>query len=267
MAFARAGPEMVGRRLVKVVILVTRLGHFYSMRTPDGVLFEGSLNHLVHRLHRFLFTTMADEATGAPILHAATVRVGGSRMILFAHKAAGKSTLAAKLLEEGWAVEGDENVAVFGLSVLARPRTLRIKRGTIDLVPALRDAILGSPFLTDWDGRPIYSVEPCLPGRRWQIEEGRADVVVFLEQNHGGRSVMEPMRHPEALQRAIRMSYLPATGKAAAVARLHGLVTGARCYRLSLGDLDNAVWHLRRVAYDSRRFVTGVPNPNARDAK
>jgi len=247
MAFVRAAPEMPGRTLHATLIEVRREGAFHVTRTPAGSLLEGSPSHIVHGLHRYFFATFAQELAGAPVLHAASVMIGDARVILVAQKASGKTTLAVRLLAEGASVEGDEHVAVLGQSVVARPRTLRVKPGTIDLVPSLREAILCSPSIANWDGTPIYSVEPRLPGGSWRIVEGPAQALVFLEQNHGGRSVLAPLGRDEALRRAITMSYFPDEGKAVSAARLRMLVLGAPCYRLSLGDLGNAVWHLRRL--------------------
>lgn len=248
IAFARATPDMPGRQLSSAGIVVERRGAFYRMRTPDGWLAEGTLSHIVHRLHHFLFTTISKEVGSAPLLHAATVRVGEQRVLLVAHKATGKSTLTARLLSDGFAVEGDENAVVLGRTVMARPRTLRIKGSSIHLLPSLREEILSSPSIRDWDGRHIYSVEPSVNGRPWQIEEGKAAAVIFLQPNHGGRSVMTGISERESLRRALEGSLLPEKGRAFAAANLRTLVSNATCYQLSLGDLDNAVWHLRRVA-------------------
>ena len=173
------------------------------------------------------FTTLTQELAGAPMLHAASVMIGGARVILVAQKASGKTTLTARLLAEG-ARRGRRRACRGARSVgLARPRTLRVKPGTIDLVPSLREAILGSPCITNWDGTPIYSVEPRLPGGTWRIVEGPAQALVFLEQNHGGRSVLTPLGRDEAFRRAIAMSYFPEKAKAASAARLRMLVLGA----------------------------------------
>jgi hypothetical protein len=251
MAFVRAAPEMPGRSLRVVPIEVRPRGAFYTAHIAGGAPIEGSAGHLVHQLHRHFFATLTQEAAGAPILHAASVVIDGARIVLAAPKASGKSTLAVRLLAAGFAVEGDEHLAVLGQSVMARPRTLRIKPGTLELVPSLREVILSSPFITDWDGRPIYSVEPHLPGRAWRIEEGTVHAIVFLDDNHGGRSVLTPIGRNEAFRRILATSYLPEAGKALSAARLRVLVLGTSCYRLSLGDLDNAVWHLRRIRYPS----------------
>ena len=252
MAFVRAAPEMPGRALRAIPVEVLRRGAFYVARTPDGRLLEGAPGHIVHGLHRHFFRTLTQEAVGAPLLHAASIVIGGARVVLVAHKASGKTTLTARLLAEGFPVEGDEHVAVLGGSVLVRPRTLRIKGGTIDLVPSLRDAILASPSITDWDGRRIYSMEPRLAGAAWRIEEGPVRALVFLDRNHGGRSVLTPLDRTEAFRRALATSYFPENAKALAAARLRSLIFGASCYRLSMGDLDNAVWHLRRLSYLSQ---------------
>jgi hypothetical protein len=250
LAFVRAGPAMPARALRPAKLRVERVGAFHKLRTPDGRTIEGTLLHILNRVHRFVNGVLTGEIGAFPLLHAATVLVGGARVILVANKATGKSTLAARLFNDGFTVEGDENIVVFGETVMARPRTLHIKPGTLGLVPGLRDIVLGSPFVTDWDDRPIYSVEPALPGRPWRIEEGRADALVFLEPNHGGRSVMAPIGRQEALQRAIEMSFLPDAGRAQAAVRLRAMVMGSHNFRLVVGDLDNAVWHLQRVTYD-----------------
>src|SRR5262249_43252274 len=106
MAFVRAAPEMPGRSLRVVPIEVQRRGAFYAAQTSEVAALEGSLDHLVHQLHRHFTATLTEEVAGAPLLHAASILIGGARIVLPAPKASGKSTLTARLLAEGFAVEG-----------------------------------------------------------------------------------------------------------------------------------------------------------------
>ena len=246
--FARASPEMPGRSLSMVDLGVEHAGAFYRLKIPGDALYEGTLTHIVHRLHRYLFRLTFEEAGRCPLLHAASIVIDGKRVLLSADKGSGKSTLALRLLGDGVQVEGDENVVVFGSEIIARPRTLRIKQASLALLPEFRDRVLAAPSLTDWNDTRIYSVSPVTADNIWEIRQGPVFAIVFLTANFGGRSVARPISVDEATRRALEQSFLPDQDKARSASRLRALVRSACCYEMSLGDWENARWHLKHIA-------------------
>ena len=146
-------------------------------------------------------------------------------------------------------MEGDEHVAVLDSPCWHGRAPCASSRAPSPWSRRCAILILGLPFIADWDGRPIYSVEPSLPGQVWRIEEGPVQAIVFLDHNHGGHSVMTPLDREDAFRRSSARATCRKPAKPLPAARLRMLILGAGCYRLSLGDLDNAVWHLRRLGY------------------
>jgi hypothetical protein len=247
LAFMAIAPEIAGADLEVVNIPVEEDSGFLRLRLPDGEMVEGTAAHLLGKLHGFIFRDVS-EAASTPFVHGATV-IGptGNRVLLVGHKACGKTTLVLRLLSEGFLVEGDEHVLIRENDAVARPRTLRVKAGSLPLVPELAAAIARSPFIRTWDGVVIYAVNPEIAGQPWRITAGRIDQLVFLEANHGGRSVMGPVSRDQSFRGLMAGCLMPARGVAAAAARLRRLAAETAGYRLQVGDLDGAVRHLRHV--------------------
>lgn len=246
-AFARASPSMAEPSADLLDIAIEGIGPFYRMALPDHRVVEGSLEHLLSEFHQFLGGQLEREAGRYPILHAASVLRGDVRALIVGGKGNGKTTLALRMLAEGFEVEGDEHVAIRDGTVLVRPRTLRVKQPSLPLLGDMAAAIEASPAIEDWHDRLIYSVEPSAWGKPWRIAAGPAHLVIFLEANHGGSSILTDIGRDTAFQRLMDASYLPAEAAGGALALLRTAAVKARCVKLQLGDLDRALWHLQRV--------------------
>jgi hypothetical protein len=220
---------------------------FYDFEAPyDGQ--PGTCDHLLNRAHQLLRDLLTAETAGCPVIHGASIVVNGKRILLMAEKGVGKTTLSVKCLAAGFAVEGDEHVVVRSGDVVARPRTLRVKQGSISVVPELAQQIQDSPRIAEWNGDLIYSLVPRLAGQPWTIRPGRAHALLFLTANHGGLTSIKFLTANEAFGRLIKTAYLPENGGAAALGRLRVLVSGARCIEMRLGCLETALWHLRQLS-------------------
>ena len=66
-----------------------------------------------------------------------------------ARRAAAKPTLTLRLIQEGYEIEGDENVFVTPEGVVARPRGLRVKESAAALLPHLADTLQRRPLLPE----------------------------------------------------------------------------------------------------------------------
>ena len=153
---------------------------------------------MVERAHRLLRDHLAQETDGMPVLHGASVIVNGRRCLILAEKGAGKTTLVLEALKRGLHVEADEHIAIFPDYVLARPRTLRIKAGSLEFAGSLRDQISSSPMIKDWNGSEIYSFAPRNDTVEWRIQSGPADALVVLTPNHKGLTSVGRMNWQQA---------------------------------------------------------------------
>jgi hypothetical protein len=248
LAFIAASPDLPEQRLAPVVFKIEPTQSFYRMRLPTGRAIEGSASVVVERLNRFIVGGLLEEALGGVLLHAASVRCGESTAILIGPKASGKTTLTLRLLAEGFAVEGDEHVVLRSNDVLARPRRMRVKEGSLAFVPSLADDIVRSPSAVDPDGNTIYSVDPAIAGRPWRIAPAKVPHFVLIEPNHGGRTVLAPVPFERAFGRLVANAILDGSNKLGAAVLLRRHLLPTRTWRLSLGDHENAVKHLRRLA-------------------
>ena len=236
---------MPGQELEAVALELEQTGSFFRLALPGGRTVEGSLDYLLSEFELALWSLNKEEMTGSPALSAAST-TRGERSLFVGDAGFGKTTLMLRLIGEGFAIEGDELVVVGHGWTMALPRRLRVPEGSLKWFPDLAAEITASPAIRDWDGRTIYSVAPGMGGRTWRIERGSVDHLIFIEPNHGGASVMGELTPDQAFARLVDKAYMPPSGKAAAAARLRMLSLGARSWKLRLGDLDRAVWHLSR---------------------
>jgi hypothetical protein len=201
-------------------------------------------------MHRVLLADIADGDPRTPFVHGATVVIDKKRLLLTGEKGSGKSTLSLYLALRGHIVEGDEHLLIRQHGVIARPRTLRVKEGTLSFVPDVPLWVYTAPYIRAWDGGLIRSVDPRLLVGQWSIAEGRLDGLVFLTANHGGRSVAKAIQPEMAFSRLMREIVLPLQGVGAAAARLRQLCLSTPAFELILGDLATAEWHLVHTAKD-----------------
>lgn len=236
-----------GARLEAVDVPIERRHGFLSARLPNGALIEGTPRYLLGSLHGLMHWDLRQSHPASPVLHGATVLIEGRRLVLMADKGAGKTTLTLSLLAAGHAVEGDEHLVLELDGVVARPRTLRIKTGSLRLVNGVPATITRNPRIDLWAGGHIYAVDPGLFGRPWIIRRGRLDGLILIEPNHGGRSVAKPITADEAFRRLMRTAMFPGVSLLAEIARVRRLVATTPAFALRLGDLTAAEFHLRHA--------------------
>ena len=195
----------------------------------------------VDRLHLRLFFHSIEDRPDAGILHAAALRRGSQRVLLVGTASAGKTSLALRLAQSGFEVEGDEHVFLEDDGVIARPRGCRVKETSLALLPAIAANIAAAPVYVDEDGRRTFNVDPRLIGGTWRIYKGPVDALVVLRPNHGGSSSLRPMAPLAVAQTVISELGLRAAGRSASVGAVARLVSRTRLYDLSLGDHATAV--------------------------
>jgi len=239
--------EIAGAQLEPVDVEIGLSDGFLTASLPNGAKPAGTSRHMVDALHELVLWDHLRTHGDWPIVHGATFIIGGKRLLIIGDKGQGKSTLALHLLLRGHRIEGDEHLSVGDGTVVVRPRTLRIKPGSLALlnVPEL---LHGTPRIETWDGIPIYALDPSRFGKPWRIEEGPLDACVVIEANHGGRSVSRPITADTCFRALMAHGHFGTRNFVQLTVRLRRLATQTAAYSLRLGDLANAEWHLKNIA-------------------
>lgn len=183
-------------------------------------------------------TRMAVAVTdGHLLLHAAAVERDGTGMILAAPSGAGKTTLAAGLLMEGFRYLTDEVVAVeFGTLLLvpfAKPLTM--KRAAHNVVPAL--SALGERAASgDSDS---WLVPPLAMGTDTIASSCWPSVIVFPHYVPRARTSLVALDRREAVA-LLAESCFHLRGGQRSLETLVELVRVCRCFLMTVGDLAAA---------------------------
>jgi energy-coupling factor transporter ATP-binding protein EcfA2 len=246
LRFMEIAPGLPGFELQPVDIEVREREGFCSALLPGGIRVEGSPSHLLSVLHELIFRDVERHQPDATIVHGATALIEGRRVLLIGRKGCGKTTLTLHLAINGHPVEGDEHLLVRPDNVVARPRTLRVKPGTLALIPGLAELTAGAPFLENWDGTPIWALNPAFAKQPWLIRAGRLDAIIFLTSNHGGRSMIDALPVDQAFRRLLGEVVRWPANVAGAASRLRTLLSDTMTAELLLGDLAGAEWHLKK---------------------
>lgn len=248
LEFMCIDPLVEGRALEPVDIHFERRCGFLSSKLPNGAIAEGTSRHVLGMLHGLLYWDLAESHPASPLIHGASVLLGGQRFVVTGDKGAGKTTLMLSLLRAGHDVEGDEHVVLEPHGVIARPRTMRVKPGSQRIVPDLPLGFEVTPSIDIWEGGHIHSISPALFGRPWVVRHGRPDGIVFIAPNHGGRSVATHVSPDDAFRRLMRTVIFRGVSVLAETVRVRSMVAEVPAFELRLGDLKQAEFHLRRLA-------------------
>jgi hypothetical protein len=250
LRFIETDPIVEDHSLQPLEVRFERRHGFLSGRLPNGAMAEGTARHVLGMLHGMVGWDVRDSHGASPLIHGATVIVNGKRLVIMGQKGSGKTTLVLSLLARGYAVEGDEHLLVNQETVIARPRTLRVKPGSFDLVGPLPFRLADLPAMTGWEGDRTYAIAPHLFGRPWIVRSGPLDALVFIRANHGGHSVAKPLAHDTAFRKLLQNIHFAGVSPLLGSVRLRSLVQRVRSFELRLGDISGAQFHLERIARD-----------------
>jgi hypothetical protein len=194
---------------------------------------EDLLGPLVHEINH-LVTSRSRYVT----LHAGGVALGGSAIVLAGPMEAGKTTLTTGLLLGGCDYLTDEAVAIDPLTfeALPYPKPLKIDPGAQHLFPALAEA--GGTYA---EAIGAWHVPVAATGARPVRGPVPVAAVVLCRYDPSAGADLRPLGRAEALLRLTACTFRFAERPQAATASLAGLVQGADCYELVMGDLESAV--------------------------
>lgn len=249
MRYLECDPEIDATPAPDRILVVEPFGYRYLI-TEDGKVIEQvvGIKSIVDRLHRRVFLQSIEDYPRAGVLHAAALRRRDQRLLLVGGSSAGKTSLALRLIQAGFAIEGDEHVFVEEDGVIARPRACRVKETSIALFPAsTAKVIAAAPHYVDDYSHRTFNVDPRLIGGAWRIEKGGVDAIIILQPNYGGYSSLRPMR-PLGLSQTLLSEFgLRETGRGASIGAVAQLVRRTQGFDLSLGDHETAIKCIERA--------------------
>ena len=243
LRYLECDPEIDGKDPEPLSISVEPHRSYYRVVQQGEILREQMTPQAVcETLHAELMLLSLADFPNVPLIHAASLRRDGRRILLVGPKGSGKTMLTLYLIRAGYEIEGDENVFVTPEGVLARPRGLRVKQSAAAFLPHLSGALSGAPYYQDATGLRIYNLNPRLAGASfWRLERGKVDAVVLIRPNHGGYSSLRPVPSLALVREVMEECALPEAERAAAIGAIVKAIGGAKGFDLSLGDLESAV--------------------------
>ena len=192
-------------------------------------------------LSRFIFGVLTRVTMrGIYAIHAGAVESDRGATLLSGRSGAGKTTLVLSLLQQGFRLLSDELAIVEPSTqrILPYRRSLHIRPGTPELVPALRVVERPSAMLVDgaWTLTPDTLQEAfvdCL------APPARLTSVLLLEgtPDAGSRPAVTPVPPAVAALELLRATWAASVDFDAGLGRLSRLLEGVSCARLRIGEL------------------------------
>jgi hypothetical protein len=217
-----------------------RGGGFAVSEQGDDLAFAPDATRVLDVVYRRIHQRVFEFASlrGWVRVHGAVVDAGGRRMLLVGPSGAGKSTLVLRLLFDGAAAQGDESALVRNGRVLAVPRPFHLKPGVDAVVPEVAPILGALPCL---EGEvPVRAFDPTSAGLPWRIDEAPLDDVVVLDPAHGQPSVLEPASAAGSMHEIVEQVFPNQETRGAVIREVAAGLRTARCWRLRLGDVNEA---------------------------
>jgi len=211
----------------------------YDVRHGDaelgtGVTAPAAVDAIVQRAN-----SRCVDSSGWLSTHASCVSRDGHAILFAAHSESGKSTLAAGLVRAGFAYVTDEAVAFDWDAgcIQPYPKPISLDPGSWPLFPEL------DPRATYTDDAPFsqWHVPAAHVGPGRVSAPCRARWLVFPKYEAGADTAIAPITRGEALVEWSKNTFRFNEHGRRALELLGGLVTDVDCYRMTVGDLDDAV--------------------------
>jgi hypothetical protein len=259
--YLECDPEIAEEPTGDVAISIEPYRSYYRIVQEGTVVREQmSAQGVTDSLHAELTILSFADFPTSPLIHAASFRRDGRRILLVGAKGSGKTMLSLHLIGRGYEIEGDENVFVTPDGVTPRPRALRVKESAIPFLPNLGEALSEAAYYGNVPGLRVYNLDPRWAGAsHWRIERGPVDAVVLLCANHGGYSSSRPVSSLSLVREVMAECGLPQAGRAQAIAAITKVIGNAKGFDLSLGELEGAVDCIDRICEDLPELVAKRP--------
>lgn len=171
------------------------------------------------------------------LIHASAAAKGDRAVVMPAASGSGKTTLVAGLVRAGLCYVTDEAVAMEpgSSTIVPWPKPLGVERGSWGVLAALAPSHEGLDFdLGQWHVDPSVIRGQCVAG-------ASSPAVVLLPRYQPGPTTIERLPRADALLGMLEHSFNMDLHRAAGFRQLAAVAAGAETYRMTVGDLDEAV--------------------------
>jgi len=186
---------------------------------------------------------LAERCNAHLLLHAGVVERAGAAVILPALPGSGKSTLTAALAVSGFRLLSDEFGAVRLDDGLCMPmlRPIALKNASIEVIARLRpDANLGPTFPGTRKGDVAHLGPDAVSVAKRHVP-AMAQLIVFPRYQAGATTELEPVSRGRAFAKLAVNAFNYELLGPAGFETVGRLIAACDCYRLSYGDLAQAV--------------------------
>lgn len=227
-----------------------RMDRYQVLYGEDVMVAAEKSEHAVQQLFRHINLESCWQTGDFLLVHAGSVVTpGGKGLLLPGASGSGKTTLTAGLVRAGFGYLSDEAGAIDPVTrrLYPYPRTLCLKEGSFELFAELngRRATLRR-LGSEWYVRP----ESIRPGAL----AGPCDVrfVIAPLYREGSDTRLIPMTKGQAVAELWDSLWNRAVYRDRALRLLTDVVTSSRSFRLTYGELDEAVGHIERLTRSRR---------------
>lgn len=184
------------------------------------------------------------------LLHAGVVERDGRGLILSGNPGAGKSTLTAALLFQGWRLFSDEvaMVAPGTREVLALPRPVSLKNESIEIIQRVAGADALGPSVSGTRKGTVAHLRPPTESVRRASEPADPRWIVFPQFEAGAAVELTPVSRADALLRVAAESFNYSVLGAVGFDTLADVVEGCSCHHLRFGTLADGLAAIQSLA-------------------
>ena len=200
-------------------------------------MLEWGLNWCIsNRMHQYL------------IIHAAMLERHGRGVILVGEPGAGKSTLSAALMQEGWRLLSDEITVINAERRLQPvPRPVSLKNASIDLIHGrYPDAVLTDTAHNTSKGS-VAHLKPSAISLQQATEAVAPTLILFPRYISGTELRITPIPGGDALMRMVEGAFNYHLLGEEGFERLADTIEGCTCHELEYADLDELIPALNRL--------------------
>lgn len=189
------------------------------------------------------------------MVHAGVVERDGRALVLSGRPGAGKSTLTAALVLNGWRLLSDE-IALIPIGttrLLPVPRPVSLKGESIQMIrKRWPEAVIGPETPGTKKGTVAHLKPPTRSVER-AAEPAKMAWLVFPRFTAEVATSLRPISRAQALLRAGHEAFNYSMLGSVGFETLAGVIDGTACFDLPFGDLDEAIARLEELpAADSR---------------
>ena len=225
---------------------VAREGESYVVREDGAVIFaetsgEIAFSALFERIHARAFAALSDDIR----IHAASGIDQGRLFLLVGNPLSGKTTLALHLLLEGMEMVGDELVLLRNGLAVAFPRKFYPRESSLALLPGLKLAGSGLPFVIDTHGAKRIAIDPVVLGRPWRIARAPVKAVFYLDPDFSMKTRLYPCTKVDMVRLVLEQCTPPQSRRVGWIADLCAMVNAAAACMIALGDFASIAVAIR----------------------